>query len=50
MHTVERDLAGQSERAADVLVVDESVGERDLAPEVCGQPAGLIPAALSWLR
>jgi catechol 2,3-dioxygenase-like lactoylglutathione lyase family enzyme len=40
LRPVGRDRAGQGERAANVLMVDESVGERDLA-EACGQPARL---------
>ena len=40
-HPVGGDVAGQAERAADVLVVDDAVGERDPAAEAGGQAAGL---------
>jgi len=38
-HALRRDVAGQSERAADVLMVDQPVGERHPATERRGEPA-----------
>jgi len=40
-HPLDRDGARQAERAADVLVMDHPVGERDPAAEPGGEPTGL---------